>query len=61
MPRQKKDGEKVSLFLDRSIMEAMRELAAEKGQTLTVAIERALKAFLEDREAENHNKSNKEK
>ena len=48
MARQKKDGEKVSLYLDRKTMERIRTYADEKGQTLTVAIERALNAFLDD-------------
>ncbi len=47
MARKKKDGEKVSLYLDRETMERMREQASEKGQTLTVAMERALKMYLD--------------
>jgi hypothetical protein len=46
MPRPKKDGEKVSLYLDKKTVERIRAYADEKGQTLTVAIERALNAFL---------------
>lgn len=48
MPRPKKDGEKVSLYLDKKTMERIRAYADEKGQTLTVAIERALSAFLDE-------------
>ena len=47
MARKKKDGEKISLYLDRETMERMREQASERGQTLTVAMERALKMYLD--------------
>lgn len=40
MARPKKDGVKVSLFLDRTMMEKLRAYADEKGQTMTTAIER---------------------
>ena len=40
MARPKKDGVKVSLFLDRTMMELLRAYADEKGQTMTTAIER---------------------
>lgn len=52
MPRPKKDGEKVSLYLDKKTMERIRAYADEKGQTLTVAIERALTAFLDESDKE---------
>ena len=48
MPRPKKDGEKVSLYLDKKTMERIRAYADEKGQPLTVAIERALSSFLDE-------------
>ena len=47
MPRPKKNGEKISLYLDRDIMDNLRVYADEKGQTLTTAMERLLKAALE--------------
>lgn len=47
MARKKKDGEKISLYLDRETMERMREHASARGQTLTVAMERALKMYLD--------------
>ena len=40
MARPKKAGVKVSLFLDRSMMEKLRAYAEQKGQTMTTAIER---------------------
>lgn len=48
MARQKKDGEKVSLYLDRQMMEKLRAYAEEKGQTLTMAMERIITSFLEN-------------
>lgn len=47
MARQKKDGEKISLYVDKEILERLRTYASEKGQTLTMALERAVKAFLD--------------
>ena len=50
MARQKKDGEKISLYVDKEILERLRTYASEKGQTLTMALERAVKAFLDSEE-----------
>lgn len=47
MARQKKDGKKISLYVDKEILERLRTYASEKGQTLTMALERAVKAFLD--------------
>ena len=47
MARQKKDGEKISLYVDKEILERLRTYASGKGQTLTMALERAVKAFLD--------------
>ena len=52
MPRPKKDGEKVSLFLDRELMKRLREEAEQKGQSLTVALERAIKEHLDTQSKE---------
>lgn len=46
MPRAKKDGEKISFYVDRQVMEDLRAFAEEKGQTVTMAMERILRAFL---------------
>ena len=53
MPRPRKDGERISLYLDRSIMEDLRAYADEKGQTLTTAIERIIKAHLDQEHGNN--------
>lgn len=48
MARAKKDGEKISLYLDRQVMEDLRAYAEEKGQTVTMAMERILRAYLDE-------------
>ena len=47
MARAKKDGEKISFYVDRQIMADLRAYAEEKGQTVTMAMERILKAYLD--------------
>lgn len=47
MARAKKDGEKISLYMDREILQDIRAYAEEKGQTVTLAIERILRAYLD--------------
>ncbi len=53
MARAKKDGEKISFYVDRQVMKDLRAYAEEKGQTVTMAMERILRAFL-DEERNNH-------
>lgn len=48
MPRPKKDGTHVSLFLDREMVERLRAYADDKGQTLTTAVERIITAKLNE-------------
>lgn len=45
MARQKKDGEHINLYIDRSVVQRLREYADEKGQTVTMALERILSDF----------------
>ena len=47
MPRAKKQGEKISLYMDKATVKRIRAYAGEKGQTLTMAIERAIEGFLD--------------
>ena len=54
MARAKKDGEKISLYLDRQVMEDLRAYAEEKGQTVTMAMERILRAFLDKQDEDNN-------
>ncbi len=51
MSRPKKDGQRVSLFLDRQVMERLRAYADERGQTVTTAMERLIMAKLNDIDA----------
>ena len=48
MARAKKDGEKISFYVDRQVMEALRAYAEEKGQTVTMAMERILRTHLDE-------------
>ena len=40
MARQKKDGRSVSFYINREVMEKVEAYASERGQTLTMAVER---------------------
>ena len=53
MARTKKDGEKISYYIDRQVMEGLRAYAEEKGQTVTMAMERILRAFLDAEKSKN--------
>lgn len=48
MSRAKKEGEKISLYLEKDTVVRIRAYAEEKGQTLTMAIERAINGFLDE-------------
>lgn len=48
MSRTKKEGEKISLYLEKDTVARIRAYAEEKGQTLTMAIERAINGFLDE-------------
>ena len=52
MPRKKKDGRHINYYIDRMIDERLEEYADEKGQTMTMALERILKDFFERTETE---------
>ena len=47
MPRPKKDGRHINYYIDRLIYERLEEYADEKGQTMTMALERILKQFFD--------------
>ncbi len=59
MARAKKDGEKISFYVDRQVMEDLRAYAEEKGQTVTLALERILRAHLDKEKTKQLPKSNK--
>ena len=52
MARPKKDGRHINYYIDRMIFERLEEYADEKGQTMTTALERILKDFLDRNDAE---------
>ena len=50
MPRAKKDGQHLNCYIDRTLRERLDAYAEEKGQTLTMAIERLLTKALDAEE-----------
>jgi len=54
MSRAKKEGEKISLYLEKDTVARIRAYAEEKGQTLTMAIERAINGFLDEEDKKVH-------
>lgn len=48
MPRAKKDGAHLNCYIDRTLRECLNAYADEKGQTVTMALERILHAFFDD-------------
>ena len=60
MPRAKKDGEKISLYIDKETSERIRSYAEEKGQTLTMSIERAINGFLDNEDKQHDMKDKRE-
>lgn len=61
MPRAKKDGRRINYFIDRIIYENVEQHALEKGQTMTMAIERLLAKGLEAERAEQEKLLNRNK
>lgn len=47
MARPKKNGIHITMNIDRDIWNVLRQYSEEKGQTLTLATERILKAYLD--------------
>ena len=54
MARPKKNGEHISLYFDKELMDQLRELANEQGWSLVTAFERSVKLMLE--QSGKHNK-----
>lgn len=46
MARPKKDGTYINYYLDRELVEKLRDYAEDKGQTITTALERIIRDFL---------------
>lgn len=47
MPRPKKDGRYLNLYLDRTLHEEFEQFCESLGQTKTVAAERAFRMYIE--------------
>lgn len=45
MPRPKKDGLYINYYIDRKLVEKLRNYAEGKGQTMTMALERILQEY----------------
>ena len=52
MPRAKKDGRYINLYIDQKIYEQFRAYAEEKGQTMTTAFERIVSEYLNKQDEE---------
>ena len=52
MPRAKKDGQHINCYIDRTLCERLKSYADEKGQTMTMALERILKQYFESESTE---------
>lgn len=48
MGRPRKDGQRFNMIMDRNLYNRLSFYADEKGQTMTLAIERLLKRSLDD-------------
>ena len=48
MARQKKNGPQLNVCIETPIYEKLESLCKDAGQTKTVAVERALTAYLDD-------------
>ena len=48
MGRPKKNGTYLNVCIDKNVYKQLEEMCEEAGQTKTVAVERAIAAYLED-------------
>ena len=55
MPREKKDGKFINYYIKREIYEELKKYSEEKGQTMTMALERILKEYLQKTKEEKNN------
>ena len=51
MSRAKKDGKFINYYVDRQLVERLVAYAADKGQTVTTALERILQKHLDEYDA----------
>ena len=59
MPKKTKDSVPVTMRLERNVYTRLRAYADEKGQNYTVAVERIITAYLDDKEKPEGKVSNK--
>ena len=60
MPRAKKDGQHINCYIDRTLCERLKAYADEKGQTMTMALERIGKQCFERKNKEAIEKDDRE-
>lgn len=56
MARPRKEGKKVSFYMDAEIVERLDEYCEEMGQSKTLAVERIIKAHLDEHDKAKQNK-----
>ena len=56
MARPRKEGKKVSFYMDAEIVERLDEYCEEMGQSKTLAVERIIKAHLDEHDEEKQHK-----
>ena len=55
MSREKKDGRYINYYIDRKIYDKLNAYAKDKGQTVTMALERILEKFFAEEEERYNN------
>ena len=58
MAKQRKNAKNISFYMDAEIVDRLHEYADEKGQTLTLAVERILKEALDKYDKEKKETNN---
>ena len=48
MAREKKDGRFINYYIKREVYDELKKYAEEKGQTITMALERILEEYLRE-------------
>ena len=52
MPREKKEGYRINYLIEKSVYDRLKEYANQKGQTMTMAVERLLTKALDSETAD---------
>ena len=48
MAREKKNGRKINMIIDQNVYNRLKYYSEEKGQTITMAVERILDKYFDD-------------